>query len=178
MDFEDLLELARDSYVGQFLTFADQQVVAQPDGTLEAKLVVTADAGLYRELYCADFVYEDDGGKIVELTPDEEVSFEPVVATLGDMQITLERLNWHDVSIEITDRPDTSGLQGIDAWFETWFDPDEQNPDLDSRFSGHIHSLLVDGVNLHVDFGTAPVQALIDLLLLLEMNACAAIRVF
>jgi len=180
MEFEELIELARDSYVGQFAHFADMQARAHPDGVPEVKLEVSEEAGLYRSLYCADYMTgqpdEAQMPQIVELAPDSEVTFEPVVVTLNELEMTVEALDWHEMNFSLTGAPDT--LQGIDAWFETWFDPDDANVDLDSRFSGHIHSLLIDGEHLHVDFGTAPVQAFVDLLVLLEMNGCQAVRVF
>lgn len=179
MDFEELIELARDSYVGQFAHFADVQAKAHPGGVAEVKLEVSVEAGLYRSLYCADYMTgpaHDDAPQIVELSPDEEVAFDPIVVTLNELEMTVEALDWHEMNLSLTGAPET--LQGLEAWFETWFDPEDRNIDLDSRFSGHIHSLLVDNDHLHVDFGTAPVQALIDLLLLIEMNGCTAVRVF
>ncbi|MFT3996046.1 MAG: hypothetical protein QM667_01460 [Asticcacaulis sp.] len=180
MDFEELIELARDSYVGQFAHFADMQNKAHPEGVIEVKLEVSEEAGLYRSLYCADYLTgppgDPDMPQIVELAPDSEVAFEAVVVTLNELEMTVEALDWHEMNIAMTGAPAT--LQGLDAWFETWFDPEDQNVDLDSRFSGHIHSLLVDGEHLHIDFGTAPVQAFVDLMVLIEMNGCSAVRVF
>ncbi|MDC7684006.1 hypothetical protein PQU92_12020 [Asticcacaulis sp. BYS171W] len=185
MEFEELIELARDSYVGQFVNFADTQLKTYPEGTPEIKVMVAEDSGLYRGLYCADFITvdpeESEAPRIIELAPEEEVTFEPIEVTLGEMEMTVEALSWHDMNLTLVDAPmphEGGGVQGIEAWFETWFDPEDVNVDLDSRFSGHIHSLIIDGDNLHVDFGTAPVQALIDLLLLIEMNGCAGVKVF
>lgn len=166
MDFEDLMELSRDSYVSQFASFVETQKGLFGNGASEVKFQLSDQSGLYRQLYCADFSTGDGGGQIVELTPDEEVSFDPISVSLGELEMTVQRLSWHDVTLTV------EGLvpppEAFAEWFEAWFDPDETNTDWDSKFSSHVHSLLLDGHDIHVDFGTAPVEALVELFVLIE----------
>jgi hypothetical protein len=176
LDFEDLLELARDSYVDQFKNFVDQHIKKYIQGGPEVKLKLSEESSLYKSIYCADFITPDKGVQIIEMDPDRELSFDPLVVSLGEMEMTVEALNWDDIKLTHTGAPEI--LQGVDAWFQTWFDPEDENINLDTRFSGHIHSLLIENNSLSVDFGTAPVQAFIDLLLLLEMNGAKALKIF
>ncbi len=178
MEFEDLIDLVRDSYLGQFSEFIDQQVkTAEAEGakkgTGEVKLQLPEDSGLYRNYYCADFMGADDASNIVELSPDEEVTFDAVDVTLGQMEMRVERLQWNDLNIAL-DGP----LDGRDLaeWFEQWFDPEDAVFDPDTRFSGNIHSLTIDGESLAVDLGTAPSDALVDLLATLEALGYKHIR--
>ncbi|OYW80562.1 MAG: hypothetical protein B7Z26_06280 [Asticcacaulis sp. 32-58-5] len=166
MDFEDLMALSRDSYVSQFAGFIETQKGLFDKGAAEVKFQLSDHSGLYRQFYCADFATGDAGGQIVELTPDEEVSFDPVSVSLGELEMTVQRLSWHDVTLTVEDA--VPPPEAFAEWFETWFDPDEVNKDWDSMYSSRVHSLLLDGHDIHVDFGTAPVEALVELFVLLE----------
>ncbi|MFT4076354.1 MAG: hypothetical protein QM647_12585 [Asticcacaulis sp.] len=175
MEFEELLELARDSYVDQFVDFVDKQASLHDQGAAEVKFVIDGDSEFYRNYYCTDFASNDGEGQIIELAPDEEVTFDPVEVSLGEMDMTVSRLVWNDVTIASNDRP----LQGGDfeEWFETWFDPEETSFDPDTRFSACIHSLRVTPEQLTVDLGTAPVTALADLLMRFESLGCRSLTV-
>ncbi len=173
MDFEELLSLARDSYVGQFVTFVDQQLLSGAPGTSEVKLQLDGSA-LYRQYYCVDFLSDAGDKPAIELAPDEEVTFDPVEVTLGEMEMSVSRLQWNDVVIATGGPVDPRDLED---WFEDWFDPDDTTFDPDTRFSGNIHSLLIEGENLSVDLGTAPVEALIELLVLLETLGYRKLRI-
>ncbi|GGZ27130.1 hypothetical protein [Asticcacaulis endophyticus] len=166
MDFEDLMELSRDSYVSQFASFIEKQQALHDKGSAEVKFQLSDHSGLYRQFYCADYASNDDGVQIVEMTPDEEVSFDSISVSLGELEMTVQRLNWHDVTLTL--EGEALPPEAFAEWFETWFDPDETNTDWDSKFSSHVHSLLLDGHDIHVDFGTAPVEALVELFVLIE----------
>ncbi len=174
MEFEDLIEMVRDSYVDQFSEFVDTQTKATgPKGAAEVKLVLPDDSGLYRNLYCADYSRADEGD-VIELLPEEEVTFDPVDVSLNDMNMHIERLLWNDVTIATERAVDSLELA---EWFETWFDPDDTSFDPDTRFSGNIHSLSLDETGVHVDLGTAPVEALVDLLIVFEASGHSQIKV-
>jgi hypothetical protein len=175
VEFEELLELARDSYVGQFADFVDKQAALFDKGAAEVKLQISGDSEYYRNYFCTDFASGDDGGQIVELTPNEEVTFDPVEVSLGEMDMIVSRLMWNDINITSNDR--TLLASDFADWFETWFDPEETTFDPDTRFSACIHSLKVDSGQVTVDFGTAPVTALTDLLMLFEKLGCQSLTV-
>jgi hypothetical protein len=175
VEFEELLELARDSYVGQFVDFVDKQSALFEQGAAEVKLQISGDSEFYRNYFCADFASNDDDGHVVELAPDEEVTFDPVEVSLGEMDMTVTRLVWNDVTVTSNDR--TLLASDFAEWFETWFDPEETTFDPDTRFSACIHSLKVDSAQVTVDFGTAPVTALADLLMRFESLGCRSLTV-
>ncbi|HTM82776.1 hypothetical protein [Asticcacaulis sp.] len=175
MEFEELLELARDSYVGQFADFVDKQAALFDKGAAEVKLQISGDSEYYRNYFCADFASNDDDGHIVELAAEEEVTFDPVEVSLGNMEITINRLVWNDITIASNDRTLLAG--DFAEWFETWFDPEETTFDPDTRFSACIHSLKVDSTQVTVDFGTAPITALADLLMRFESLGCQSLTV-
>lgn len=175
MEFEELLELARDSYVGQFVDFVDKQSALFEKGAAEVKLQISGDSEYYRNYFCADFASGDDDGHIIELAADEEVTFDPVEVSLGGMDMTVSRLVWNDITISSNDR--TLLASDFAEWFETWFDPEETSFDPDTRFSACIHSLKVNSAQITVDLGTAPVTALADLLMRFENLGCQSLKV-
>jgi hypothetical protein len=172
LEFEDLLELARDSYLEQFATFVDKQRTLSEKGTSELKLKVPEEGGFYRNYYCADYA---TGGEMLELQSEEEVTFDTIEVTLGDMDMVISRLVWDDITIKAGDKA-VSG-DDFSEWFETWFDPEETTFDPDTRFSACIHSLRVDEAGVSVDFGTAPITALADLLMRFESLGCRSLSV-
>ncbi len=175
MEFEELLELARDSYVGQFADFIDKQTALFDKGSAEVKLQISGDSEFYRNYFCTDFASGDDGGHIVELAAEEEVTFDPIEVSLGAMEMTVSRLVWNDITISSNDR--TLLASDFAEWFETWFDPEETTFDPDTRFSACIHSLVVTSSLVTVDFGTAPITALADLLMRFESLGCQSLTV-
>ena len=174
MEFEDLIELVRDSYIVQFSEFMTRVQKEHGDGLGEVKLQLSENSSLYRNYYCADFIRAGDGGNVIELAPEEEVTFDPVEVSLGLMEMRVERLQWNDVTIRVEGALDSRDLE---EWFETWFDPEETSFDPDTRFSGNIHSLTVDEEGIHVDFGTAPTDALVELLVTLEDLGYRKVRI-
>ncbi len=175
MEFEDLLELTRDSYIDQFATFIENQTRVFEQGSAEVKFQVPDEGGYYRNYYCADFASSDGGGHIVEMTPDEEVTFDVVEVSLGEMDMKIGRLVWNDIHIKCNDQALVA--DDFSEWFDTWFDPDETNFDPDTRFSACIHSLRVEANGVSVDMGTAPIVALADLLMRFESLGCRSLSV-
>eukprot|EP01042_Synura_sphagnicola_P035224 gene35224-45131_t len=157
----------------QFATFVDSQARQFETGSAEVKFEVPEDGGFYRNYYCADYASSDGGGHIIEMTPEEEVTFDPIEVSLGDMEMIVGRLVWNDVNITTNDQ--TLMADDFSEWFETWFDPDETNFDPDTRFSACIHSLRVEKDGVSVDMGTAPIVALADLLMRFESLGCQSL---
>ncbi len=70
---------------------------------------------------------------------------------------------WDDVIVLFSGPP-----ADFDAWFDLWFDPEEKCFEDGAELSGRIHSLIVENGRVSVDFGSAPPEALFDLLLVLS----------
>ena len=64
MEFEDLIELVRDSYIVQFSEFMTRVQNEHGDGLGEVKLQLSENSSLYRNYYCADFIRAGDGGNV------------------------------------------------------------------------------------------------------------------
>lgn len=176
LEFGDLLNLVRDSYITQFSAFVDQQRAGHDNGGPEVKFELTEDSDFFGHAYCADYASPEDGGHVVELSPDEEISFDPLQVSFGEMEMAVTRLAWHDMTFSLPQGAQVAPDR-IAPWFETWFDPNEERFDPDTRFSGNIHALTLDADGMNVDFGTAPLDAFIELVELLEAEGCKAVAI-
>lgn len=178
MEFGDLLNLVRDSYITQFAAFVDQQKASHDEGSPEVKFELS-DSDFFGNAYCADYASPEDGGHVVELSPDEEISFDPLQVSFGEMEMSVTRLAWHDMTFSLAPgciAPDRIAPM-LQPWFETWFDPEEQRFDPDTRFSGNIHALTLDADGMNIDFGTAPLDAFVELIERLETEGCKAVAI-
>lgn len=160
MNGNDIVDLARKTYVDQFAAFAGKLGAEYPDGAAEKVCEVQKATPLYGALYRADFVRQAEGGQlsIQEFQPDSYVTFEPLDGMAGSARVRMEQLCWDDVEIVHDLRQDMAPV--LKLWFEQWFDPD------DTRLASNrdrqidvIHSLGVHPGRLTIDFGTASTQA-------------------
>jgi hypothetical protein len=174
MNLNSLVEQVRNHYVEQFEVFAEEQRKGCVQGASEVKLQLGTESRIYRSLYCADFIKNDeerDGPQIAELLPDSFLDFPPFSIELDDGMLVVDHLRWDDIVIshDVSDLPSTE----IDDWFCRWFDPEDIRHVEDAPLSDNIHSLLIEPYLLSVDFGTAQEAAFTDMLdLLVRAGAC------
>lgn len=175
MNLLEFLAHVRDHYVEQFRAFADEQRTRFARGGGEIKMRLSEASGIYGQLYCVDFIGTDDGHQIVELAPDSFLQFERIDGMFCEAALTILHLRWDDVVIrhDLEDYPEVQ----LDRWFRHWFDPDDERHVEGAEFSEAIHSLLVEPGRLSVDFGTAPAEALWELLELLEAADATTIAI-
>lgn len=177
MNLAAFIGRVRDHYVEQFEAFASDQARESTQGASEVKLRLQETSELFGRVYCVDFLKADaDGGpRVVEFQPSRVLSFSEVEGSIGDAALSVEHLRWDDVVI-LHDAPmlppDT-----LLAWFERWFDPNDQRHAVGGEISRVIHSMLVRPGMVSVDFGTAPPEAFVELLVLLEEHGALSIRV-
>ena len=177
MDLASFIGRVRDHYVEQFEAFAADQARGSAQGASEVKLKLQDSSELFGHVYCVDYLKGDtgDGPKVVEFQPARILSFSEVQGSIGDADLFVEHLRWDDVVIHHdapTMPPDT-----LLAWFERWFDPNDARHAVGEEISRAIHSMLVRPGILSIDFGTAPPEAFVELLVLLEEHGALSIHV-
>lgn len=163
MDARDLVTRVQAHYVAQFEAFIAAQRAEPGEGASEIKLSLGSSDGLYRGLYCADFLRrEADGAALMmELRPERRLSFQPLSGVFGAADLTIDALTWDDVMIGHDLGEEVSGL---DAWFQHWFDPEDAWQDPSASLSGGIHSLVSTAGLLTTDLGTSEPDAFWSLL--------------
>ena len=177
MDLAAFIGRVRDHYVEQFEAFAAAQARESAQGASEVKLRVQEASELFGHVYCIDFLKGDaEGGpQVVEFQPARILSFSEVQGSIGDAALSVGHLRWDDVVIH-HDAPALSP-DTLLGWFERWFDPNDERHAVGGEISRVIHSMFVHPEMLSIDFGTAPPEAFVELLALLEQAGALSIRV-
>jgi len=175
MDAATLVARVRDHYVEQFKAFADKQKRNCNQGASEVKLQLGETSELFQRLYCVDFIKNDAQSEIIELQPENILTFNTISGSFGAAALSIEHLRWDDVVIYhnlMALPPDA-----VEHWFRRWFDPDDERYDRHLQLSCAIHSLVIQPGMLSVDFGTAPPEAFWNMLGLLERAGALTIRI-
>jgi hypothetical protein len=169
-DLEDLVVRVRDHYLEQFWELAEQRGKQCTNGTAELKLGLNGPSSMYKNCYCVDYATNDGKVELFEFAVDRFLLFDPVTFDCGRASLIVDHLRWDDVVIE-HDLPDVPA-DAIEDWFEQWFDPD----DAAMRQTEIIHSLSLAPGRVSIDMGTAPPEALYDMLGLLEQAGARTLR--
>ncbi len=175
MDPTAFVAQIRDHYVNQFRAFAEQQRASCTRGASEVKIQLSEQSELFDRLYCVDFIKNDGVQEIVELQPENILTFEPIIGTFGKASLSIEHLRWDDVLI----RHDVDAIpcDPLSHWFQLWFDPEDERHDPNAELSGIIHSMLFQAHCVSIDFGSASPDAFWDILQLLEDAGASRIEV-
>lgn len=173
MNAYDLVSQLRDLYVKQFASFVASRRAF--GGGAEVQFMLSEHAKVFRRLYRVDWVSAPDGDGVTELDPPSVLTFPEFSITLdGGAEISFIRSRWDRIVLhhDLPDlRPDRLSL-----WFDRWFDPNEERLDVNAPLAGFIHSLLIEQGAVHVDFGTAPVDAFWDLVDVLAADGAIVLR--
>lgn len=173
MDLPGLIERVRQHYVEQFEVFIDRQEQDASLGHAEVKFLIPEPTVLFRRFMCVDFVRNDNGVEAVTFEPEHILRFEPVSGSFGAMRLVVEALRW-DIVVVHHDLPKAPTL---DSWFQRWFDPDDERHDPSARLGGIIHSLTVEPCCISIDCGTAPSEALRQLLEGIELAGAKRVTI-
>jgi hypothetical protein len=180
----DLLTLAakvRDHYIKALLaSFAEFKAAYSPSA-LEVMFELQRQDSLPYRLYRADMAAKVNGeAKLQEVNPSTHLSFEPFkLDTGGGLVAAVHPVVWNDVGIKTNAMlPDAS----IEAWAMQWLDMDDHHAQDENGLQGVIHSVSRDdtggeGTELTVDFGSAPVGALKDLIEVLRTCGVSCITI-
>jgi hypothetical protein len=163
----------REHYIDRFESFIDRQEEGCVRGHAEVMFEIPGSPDLHRNLTRVDFVKNDNGVEAVFFEPEHVLSFEAFSAVLGAMAVEMESLRWDGVVVH----HDLVGIPPLDMWFQRWFDPNDERRDSTARLAGFIHSLSISPACVSVDFGTAPANALLQLLERLEAAGARKITI-
>ncbi|NQZ79355.1 MAG: hypothetical protein HRT61_25030 [Ekhidna sp.] len=176
MTIDELLTEHRNYYVNQFTEFQKNF----PDGAAELLLELKTDEPeeIYR-LYRYDLIQHENGeDKISEFNVDGFLNHQEIVFTIGNKSLVVNPLVWNGVEISCNNT--SVDFKPIVEWAHRWIDESEQT---NERLAEKIHnitkpSIESDWLTTSVDFGTAPVKALIELLeILLSDELTTSVRI-
>ncbi|WP_375205338.1 hypothetical protein [Hyphococcus sp.] len=160
VDLTLIVENVRDHYFVQLESFVEQELAACTMCSPEVKFQMPAENPIYGDLYCVDFVQNDDGPVVKELAIESGLGFPETSGARSGVEITISTMRWDDVRIQ-ADKPIAD--EDIDTWFNYWFDAEEVRYDEAKTFGNIIHSALIDGASVSIDFGSSEPRAFWEL---------------
>ncbi len=158
MNGQEVVELARRTYLEELARFVMAQAGNFPRGLAEAATLRPENQTLFRGHYRVDFVGQTSDGAMVPLDVIAKRQMQmasPREGLAGGMKVRIEALAWDDVEISHDATGDV--LAALGPWFETWYDPsDRRRPADPGRPADVIHWVGIGDNMLLVDFGSAP----------------------
>lgn len=182
MDGLSYLHEVRARYVSGFLKKRDEYRAADPGWTAEVWLQPRTGDDQSRDPICVDLIRKRDDGKIdvTEFAGDELLEGS-LIATfdVGQAQVKVYPLSWEicPVWCNLKSRLDVTAL---DVWRTRWMNPDAKS-DSEAGVSRSVHCMSRPaqeggGYVQEIDFGTAPVDGLIELVAVLAEHGATEIE--
>jgi hypothetical protein len=170
------LAAVRGSYLDAFKrAVEDAKVEAQKSSRkliIEAAASVESAAGASDDgalPYRLDVVHLGAGGAVqpTVVGPGHDLPWEPEAAQFGDFLAEIEPFVWHTCVVVGEPAPEADKWTQLRDWFLRWFQREGHSGE--KPFGGVVHFMSepqVDGdaLRVQVDLGSAPVDALVDLL--------------
>jgi len=182
MTISELLEAIRAPYVRLLAESAHRQPAYVEPAYRQASGALAVDGSL--ELPCrADFILREAGSaepSTVEST--SQLQFETVVFTIGSTSVAVSPFVWDWVPVEVTGLSRESATQVLKDWFLRWFDGDDQNNETEEGLFGVAHFMsepesTEQGIRVTTDLGSAPAEAVEDLMFHMSDAGAKELRV-
>lgn len=172
MSLQNVLEAARDHYVKFFVAARDRQLIQNPQTVAELLISINTDELKYPYRYLrVDLLSKDAEGtpKPIELRIDAE----PVEGrgfNFGTFVVEAYPFSWCAVQLLLGSEP--TNMRQLEGWMTRWLDVEDKKTPGPSGESLSVHSFspiqkIEQGWVLRADFGTAPADALMELIELL-----------
>jgi len=170
-DFLTLVTQVREHYIKALLSSFEEFKASHSPCALEVMFELQSLASPPFRLYRVDLAANVSGeATLHEVNPSTHLSFAPFKLDAGQSLIAaVHPIVWNDVGIKTNVRlPNDS----VEDWALRWLDIDDHHAQDEKGLQGVIHSISRDdtdeeGTALTVDFGSAPAEALKELIELL-----------
>lgn len=161
MNVREVIQSVRDDYADQFESMVALQRAKRPDVHVERRME-RPDSDLFGKIYVPDVSYGDPQVEWSDMVPRPRAGSLPAFSLkTPNLTVEFEDLWWDDVRID-HDGAFTGKL--VSWWFHRWMVPADPTSTRADDVSGFIHSVTVDETWICVDFGTASVSALFNIL--------------
>lgn len=115
----------------------------------------------------------------VNLPPIPDTGAQHLVLSTG-LSVQLHPIHWNGVEFLVDKLP--SDAAELEEWCSKWLDLEELGPPNEHGLLGAVHSVTAPesqdgGLCFSVDFGSAPVQAVDELLAVLQRSGASVVRV-
>jgi hypothetical protein len=165
MDIKEIFRRQRELYLKDLLDFYSET----ESGVKEVMLELNKDEPIrVFKLYRLDHYDQIDGeSKPTELNSDKYLDFDPIEYKYDSLNIELNPFYWNGCEFVLTSS--STDLDWLIRWTEKWIDEDDKNQTDANGLSGVIHGVTRpenagDQISFSVDFGSADIESIIDLI--------------
>lgn len=182
MTVTELFAAIRQPYVEKLAQAAKaQEAYVEPayrtsDGAL-------ATEGLWSLPCRADVIPFSDAGtsEPVRVDSQTQLNFAPLHFSIADTAVELAPFVWDWLPLEINGLAQDQAARVLIDWFKQWFDGEDENPANETGLQEVIHFMSEpeptdDGFKLTIDLGSAPSEAVEDLLFALSDAGAAKVQ--
>lgn len=125
--------------------------------------------GHFRQPFRADFIPKGGDGRSVMVSSDKCLNFEPIVVDVDSCHVEIQPFVWDWVELSVEGISGKAVISVGKAWFPCWFDSDDTNEADEQGLYGVVHYIgdpkaIDEGFELTIDMGSAPPEALEDLI--------------
>lgn len=181
MTLVELLNAVRNHYVSKYreaiASYRQRFTPSAPEVLLETKGGCPLIYRCYRVDLASGAV---DPPNFTEVNPSSHLDFESFREERDGLAIHLSPVVWNGV--EFRAQPSLASDDLLQSWALRWIDPDEK-ADVDSDGLGaYVHSLTKpesdsEATSLSVDFGSAPVASVLELLAALRQSGATRVEI-
>ena len=138
--------------------------------------------GLWNLPIRPDFIPRNGDDKSGMVDSKSRLDFEPFVVSYGACKVELAPFTWDWLSLTVDGLREDCYEELFRSWFLRWFDPEDTNEIGNDGLAGVVHYMsepqrVGDKLHLTLDLGSAPPEALEQLLELLARQGAVAASV-
>jgi hypothetical protein len=164
----------------QYVDFYRSQIEALragPDSfAVEVLLEMAETSSLFRRLYRVDFcVGPPSNLRIVECNVDPLSRTCKAFRIAENLDAVVHPVTWDD--LELIVREGNLDPARVASWFDTWIDADSRRAEDDHGLAGVVHSMVFSERRIGLDLGSAPLEALAELLETLAQSGIRRIEI-
>jgi hypothetical protein len=178
MDIKEILGRQRELYLNDLLDFYKEKT----SGVREVMLELNNDEPIRQfKLYRLDHYDQVDGEPMpTELNSDKYLDFEPIEYNYGELIIELNPFYWN--GCEFILKTNSSENEWLIEWTKKWIDEADEKHEGSDGLTGVIHSvtkpeLSADTFSFSVDFGSADIEAFLDLINEIYLQEIKSLRI-
>lgn len=164
----------RDKFVQQYDAWIAQMRKEHPSGAPELAVKLGPHTGLVRQLYRVDYAIGlGTPPEFREMQLVSNLAFAPWSGQVGSLMLNLNPFRWNGVVVDLETMNWNEDL--LLPWFDKWFgiiNEELRAPEAE-RSSGLLHAVTLDGSRVHVDLGSAPADAIAELIALAQQHGAA-----
>ena len=167
MELQDILEKHREYYLNHYNEVTSSIKDSQNEILLKLPAIKSNEVF---ELYRYDIISgEKESPNIQEINTDGYLNHEELGYSVNNKGIVLSPIVWNGVDFTVD--KEYNNFKTLINWAKNWIDSEDKSSD--TKPQGFIHSITEpevenNNVTFSVDFGTAPIDSLIELLILLS----------